>query len=554
MLTLTVQHPSMMTVKFKSRKSLVFRLTMFLMIVLSTRFSAQNAEAYNQIYTKTYLDISQKDFPRALKIADSLYNISETPRYKAKSLMLSASLLQQSGEIKEAVGYALKAEQILTDTDEYVWKAKISGFLATQYRHLKLFDQSKKYIDITTETISKIDDQRLVNQTMGFLLQEKAYYEIEHKNYRKSIEIINDATKYFELSGQKNPFLAANNEQLLGLSYYELKDYKKSMGFYNQALEKLNQMPDNFLKALVMNGMAQIYIDQKNPEKAKPLIEKAQKIAEDSPYLSLKREIYETSQHYYALTKDIDKIEESKQKQDSVIEKITDKSSAFINDSFTKLKKSNDDNENKSNQKSLIIALSIFILAFTIILFVIYRKRQKEKFRKIQKLIEDIELSKSQEIHSNKEEIEENNETIEEETVTLGAAAYAASESQTLMTPATEKKILHKLEKFEQTVLFTKNNVSLPYVASYCNTNTKYLSYIVNTYKKKDFKNYINELRVKHIIHKLKNDSQYHKYKISTLAEEAGFSSQSKFAAAFRKVTTISPSEFLEHLKSQNFN
>ena len=551
MLTLTVQHPNMMTVKFKSRKILIFRLRMFLMIVLSNGLSAQNAEAYNQIYTKTYLDISQKDFPHALKIADSLYNISETPRYKAKSLMLSASLLQQSGEIKEAVGYALKAEQILTDTDEHVWKAKISGFLATQYRHLKLFDQSKKYIDLTTETISKIDDQKLVNQTMGFLLQEKAYYEIEHKNYRKSIQIINDATKYFELSGQKNPFLAANNEQLLGLSYYELKDYKKSLGFYNQALEKLNQMPDNFLKALVMNGIAQIYIDQKDPKKAKPLIEKAQKIAEDSPYLSLKREIYETSQHYYALTKDIDKIEESKQKQDSVIEKITDKSSAFINDSFTKLKKSNDDNESKSNQKSLVLALALFILVLTIVFFVFYRKNQKEKFRKIQQIVDEIEQTKSRVLQT------EEQESIEIDVMELVESAPAdetESESQALMTPATEKKILNKLEKFEQSVLFTRNNVSLPYVAAYCSTNTKYLSYIVNTYKKKDFKNYINELRVKHIIHKLKNDSQYHKYKISTLAEEAGFSSQSKFAAAFRKVTTISPSEFLEHLKSQNLN
>jgi len=554
MLTLTVQHPNMMTVKFKSRKITFFRLTMFLMILLSTELGAQNAEAYNQIYTKTYLDISQKDFPRALKIADSLYNTSETPRYKAKSLMLSASLLQQSGEIKDAVGYALKAEQILTDTDEYVWKAKISGFLATQYRHLKLFDQSKKYIDITTETISKIDDQRLVNQTMGFLLQEKAYYEIEHKNYRKSIQIINDATKYFELSGQKNPFLAANNEQLLGLSYYQLKDYKKSMGFYKQSLEKLNQMPDNFLKALVMNGMAQIYIDQKDPEKAKPLIEKAQKIAEDSPYLSLKREIYETSQHYYALTKDIDKIEESKQKQDSVIDKITSKSSAFINDSFTKLKKSNDENESRSNQKSLVIALALFILALTIVSFVFYRRNQKEKFRKIQQIVDEIEQTKSIVIQTEEQESFEINEITDKELVVSETANEAETESQALMTPATEKKILNKLEKFEQSVLFTRNNVSLPYVAAYCSTNTKYLSYVVNTYKKKDFKNYINELRVKHIIHKLKNDSQYHKYKISTLAEEAGFSSQSKFAAAFRKVTTISPSEFLEHLKSQNLN
>lgn len=109
------------------------------------------------------------------------------------------------------------------------------------------------------------------------------------------------------------------------------------------------------------------------------------------------------------------------------------------------------------------------------------------------------------------------------------------SEHVAMMTPETERKILAKLDKFEEATLFLRNNISLPYVASYCNTNTKYLSHLINNYKHKDFSNYINELRINYILKKLTNNPQYHKYKIAALAEEAGFSSQSKFAAAFKK-------------------
>jgi len=143
-----------------------------------------------------------------------------------------------------------------------------------------------------------------------------------------------------------------------------------------------------------------------------------------------------------------------------------------------------------------------------------------------------------------KESIQKNNDNTE----VIPVLEY---DQFSMMTPATEKKLLAKLEKFENSILFTRNSISLPYLATYCDTNTKYLSYIINNFKHKDFNNYINELRINYIIGKLKSDSKYQKYKIASLAAEAGFSSQSKFATAFKKITNTSPSHYLQTLKDK---
>lgn len=527
------------------RERCLFSFLILILIAFNSQICAQNPEEYNKIYTKTYLEVSQKDFPKALKTADSLFNISETPRYQAKSLMLSASLLQQVGEITKAVEFASKAETIIKNTEDYIWKSKISGFLASQYRQLKLVKESKKYINETMESIAKIDEPRIVNQTMGFVMQEKAYYEIEMKDYRKSIFYVSEANRYFDLSEQTNPFLTANNDQLFGLNYYHLKDYDKALNFYNKALEKLALMPDNYLKALVLNGIAQIYIARKDAEKAKQYIDESESLAKESKYLSLKKEIYNTSQQYYALINDVKKLQESKIKQDSVVEKIEKKSSAFISDSYSGLRNRNEVIQKEIENKSLLLQILLFVLFCGIVYFLFHKRRQKQNFEKIKKILDEVGQSK---VLNSEISVTEIGSFDDEEY--SGETVIENAESHSMMTSATKEKILLKLEKFEQSKLFTKSSVSLPYLASYCNTNTKYLSNVVNTYKKKDFKNYINELRVGYIIEKLTTDPQYHKYKISTLAEEAGFSSQSKFAAAFRKVTDVSPSQFLEHLKT----
>ncbi len=114
-----------------------------------------------------------------------------------------------------------------------------------------------------------------------------------------------------------------------------------------------------------------------------------------------------------------------------------------------------------------------------------------------------------------------------------------------------EETILEKLNEFENTTNYTNQDTSLSRLALEMDTNTKYLSEVVNTHKGKNFNVYINELRINYIIDKLKNDPTYLQYKISYLAEESGFASHSVFATVFKQITGIPPTAFITILKNQ---
>lgn len=120
------------------------------------------------------------------------------------------------------------------------------------------------------------------------------------------------------------------------------------------------------------------------------------------------------------------------------------------------------------------------------------------------------------------------------------------------MTSETEAKLLELLDDFEKGTSFTNKNMSLSFLAGELNTNTKYLSHLINRHKNSDFKTYINRLRINYIVDKLGNDEKYRQYKISILAEECGFSSHSKFASVFKQITDYSPSVYIKLLYSEN--
>lgn len=114
----------------------------------------------------------------------------------------------------------------------------------------------------------------------------------------------------------------------------------------------------------------------------------------------------------------------------------------------------------------------------------------------------------------------------------------------------TENIILANLKMFESSEEMRNPNLSLALLAKQLNTNSKYLSEIINKQKEMSFSNYLNELRINYIVDKMRNNPEYLSYKTSYLAEEAGFLSRTTFTTIFKKITGQSPSQFIEQLKS----
>lgn len=513
-------------------------------ILISVLSFSQNVQAFNETYNKTYLETSQKDMKKALLVADSLYKISETPLLQTKSLMLSATLSEQSGAVQKAVDYALRSSEIIEKTDNAVWQARVFGFLASQYRMLGLYEYSKLYFEKAFSVSEKIENPEAANHLKGLMKQEQAYYETAQKNYKKAIAEISSSQRYFDLTKGDTDFFRLNNEQLLGLNYYHLGQLESALQHYRIAIRFSKGNPENFLVGLVYNGFAQIYIDQKELKKAQKYLDLAKKISEESQFLALKNEVYETSQKYYAATKDIDQMVAVKKVQDSIVEKMTTQSNAFINQSFKMLEKNKEQSNEKNAAKNWIIMGSLLLLFAGIFYFIRSRRKHQNSLKHFKSIIKDFEEKTSTEMTRSFPDLPAEGDNDSEELSERSKAEVSVS-----MTVETEEKILEKLQKFENLNLFTDNKVSLSSLATFCDTNTKYLSFIINTHQKKDFNNYINNLRINYIVKKLIDVPLYRKYKIGVLSEEAGFSSQNKFSTVFKKKTSISPSDFIRYLE-----
>lgn len=113
--------------------------------------------------------------------------------------------------------------------------------------------------------------------------------------------------------------------------------------------------------------------------------------------------------------------------------------------------------------------------------------------------------------------------------------------------------VLIKLDKFEKNHKFTKKSYTLTKLAKELDTNSTYLSKIINMTKGMNFAKYMNEIRIDYAITQLKENKLFRSYTIKAIAIDVGFNNAQSFSVAFHKKTGIHPSYFLKQLENQEF-
>jgi AraC-like DNA-binding protein len=109
-------------------------------------------------------------------------------------------------------------------------------------------------------------------------------------------------------------------------------------------------------------------------------------------------------------------------------------------------------------------------------------------------------------------------------------------------------KIHQDLERLVQSErVFKKEELTLAQLAKQLGVHPNYLSQVINSYEHKSFYDYINTLRVEEFKSQvlLPENSRY---TLLSLAFECGFNSKTAFNRNFKKITGLSPSEYLKEV------
>ncbi|MET3730742.1 helix-turn-helix domain-containing protein [Moheibacter stercoris] len=447
----------------------------------------------------------------------------------------------------------------------------------------KLLVQAEEVLLYNPQESNKIADY-LLKQSNSDDKKSEAYYirSFSHFIMGNLDQSLSDAYAAKNL-GDKNSEIQQNSQQLineilrileLNVKHFSFADPKRPTqlesisNHYHKGLDDIskNQLDKaereakallsksdvlDFRKALGYLILSEIQFEQKQHDSALIYGQKVQEFAQFSqnPFFEYESSL-QLAKNYLALNQMEEyQIQSQILKETSIrIQKIETHAANVAHQLFVQ---DLEENQRKSEQKlkywmGLILTMILIAMVVYAVFYIRYRSKKKTYTLLANYLKKQENQLLEQENVLELETEEEVEDSLEIEETSKPKPIQILKES--------EKQILQGLRKFEASQKYTNKDMSLSVLAGQLNTNTKYLSEIINRQKNKNFSSYINELRIKYITEKLRNDPNYLNYKVSYLAEECGFSSHSTFTTVFKSVVGVSPAIFIELIKEDNQN
>ncbi|MGH1387310.1 helix-turn-helix domain-containing protein [Kordia sp.] len=445
---------------------------------------------------KGRLHFYQKDYVKSLNAQIEAKHAAESRNH----IKYQRSIKYNIGLLKRILGLYEEAEILFLECKEFEENR--------EEKHLEtyvniLFQLSSVYFELGKIEKSQEINSQAIKLTKDSDLNIYYYYSFVSNegmnlnaegNYKASIDSLEKAYTYLN-EADKN---VANF--YLGKSYYELGNKKKGIDYFKK-IDTVFKATNDLFPSI---SPAYVYLINDSKEKK----DKDLQLYYTNQLLKVDTII---NKNYRSLSKNITKkydVPRLMEERDDIIVELEEK------------------NRKGDEEKKWILKISITVCFLAIGLFLYYYRLKRVYEKRYQSIIETIKEPIIEEIRV-------------EDTNLLPAPSLNID--QTII-----EETLQSLDEFEKGEAYLTNQISLKDVAKIVNTNSKYLSKIINTYKKKNFITYINDLRIDYFVRNIQTDTKYQKYTIRAIAEEIGFSNPEGFSRAFQKKTGLKPSYFIK--------
>ena len=445
-----------------------------------------------------------------------------------KDILSQAFLLK--GDYLESVRIGFEKASIKSTNSELL----VRLIIAREFYYLNLYEQTAQ---ITEPFLSLEKNNFKPNKLAAQFFQLESQNQMALKNLDGAKKSLSRSSKLAAQNQNSLIIISKENELIRARISLEKGNLAEARKIADQLLQDLQSIPRaKYLLALTQQFRGQLFFEEQEYDQAIECLQNSLQAIEKTTYIPLKSKIYEDlAKNYLVINRDED-FELYKGKFTETAKLLEENKKAARRELIqlsTDLSEENNKLILQKKQEQLFYILGISLLIASVLVYILSREVQKSK-----SLLKRIRLFRT----LNFKQSQPPTEDIKAKEI-LKKALFIPKE--------TEEEILKGLEEFEESKKYLDNNMSLATLAVTLDTNTKYLSEIINKYKHKNFSTYINELRIKYVIHLLSTDRSYLQYKISYIAEIGGFTSHSAFTNIFKSVTGMSPNEYMQTLRQQ---
>ncbi|OJX31362.1 MAG: hypothetical protein BGO86_03310 [Chryseobacterium sp. 36-9] len=477
---------------------------------------------------------------------DAAYKSSSDDRISTAYVLKGSIYYAKMKKYKPALDEYLMAYKYSKNTGDNYLKNKVSyhlgvvkNYLGYNEEALELFKECVAYFE-TESNNTKSHKFQIFNNTKGYLnsLHQMIICYRNLKNYAKVDSLTNiGLLKTFnepDFSQERGYFLKAK-----GLSEYSNNKYDSAIDYLTQSLDLIKE--DFAWKSVDYFYIGKSYLALKNENLAISNFKKIDSIFSKQDFILPElRENYEILINHYKGKNDA--------KQQLFYTTQLLKADSIISRDFAylspKVHREYDTNallEEKGKLEKANIWSSVFItfLAFlaAFLIFTLYKKFKKEK---------DI----LQKYFLLQEKLQNHNYTRPENIVPT-VSSVNHDDKKTHIAETIKEELLYKLKIFEEKKQFTQKGLTIQKLAIQLDTNSNYLSHVINEHKGMNFNKYLGDLRIRHITKLLFEKNVYLNYTIDTLAKECGIASRQNFSDLFFEINGIRPTDFIRNRKKE---